>query len=149
MKIKITDTRDKDFLAMCGELNSHLNSAVSGREKIYNTMESLDNIFYVALAVEKGVIAGMAALAKIDNDTAEIRTVFVKPLYRGKGIAKELCKHLETVAKKKGFKTMILDTWEQLSNAVKLYEKLGYTRYDGEIINEIDKWCVYMRKELV
>ena len=64
-------------------------------------------------------------------------------------LCEKLNTHLEAKAKEQGFKTMILDTWEQLDGAVKLYEKLGYARCNGEIIHEIDKWCVYFTKTIL
>jgi ribosomal protein S18 acetylase RimI-like enzyme len=145
MKLVPTDSNNKDFLKMCAELNTALNFAVAGRESIYNTLKSIDKVFYVVLAREKSV-AGMAALSKVDDTTAEIRCVFVRPEHRKKGIARAMCLHLEDYARGLGFKTMILDTWAQLPAAIKLYESLGYTRTDGEVVHAIDKDCVYMRK---
>jgi ribosomal protein S18 acetylase RimI-like enzyme len=145
MKLVPTDKSNKDFLKMCAELNTALNFAVAGREGIYNTLQSIDKVFYVVLAREKSV-AGMAAISKVDDTTAEIRCVFVRPDFRKKGIARAMCLHLEDTARSLGYKNMILDTWAQLPFAIKLYESLGYARTEGEIVHAIDKDCVYMRK---
>lgn|GEM_PF-3432826 len=150
MQFKRTNIKDKDFLKLCVKLNAQMNEVVPGRIDVYCTLTSIDNVFYVVLAVdEQGNPMGMAAMTDEGDSVAEVRCVFVEPKFRGKGIAKELCLHLENVAKASGFKTIILDTWVQLEAAMKLYEKLGYERYDGPIKHEIDKWCRFYVKRLV
>ena len=101
--------------------------------------DSINNLEYVVLAKSDVQTVGAAGLAFPSKNVAEVLCVHVLPEHRGQGIARKLCKHLEEVANSKGCNEIILDTWEQLVPAVRLYESLNYERYDGEIFHEIDK----------
>ena len=133
---------------MCIELNSHMNTLVPGRENVYNSLSHLSELRHVLLAMDNDLPVGMATLS-LNGETAEIRKVYVKPEHRGKGIAGIMCLELESIAKENGMIKIILDTWVQLDSAVKLYNRLGYTQYVGPIENDIDKFCIYMEKELI
>ena len=56
----------------------------------------------------------------------EIGRVFVSKKYRNKGIATKLFEAAEKQAKILNAKKLILDTYERLSDAVRLYKKLGF-----------------------
>ncbi len=72
------------------------------------------------VAAEDGKILGTASL--LGNT---IRTVFVNPESHNKGIGTGLIKHLESVARKKGYKSIEVPS---TTTACGFYEKLGYKR---------------------
>lgn len=96
-----------------------------------------------------GNIVGSVALfpAKTDAyegmvdelDHPEIRVLAVSNEHRGKGIASALIKECITRAKAKGYQTIGLHTGEFMTDAIKLYEQLGFERlpqYDFEPAND-------------
>ncbi|WP_123043806.1 GNAT family N-acetyltransferase [Cohnella candidum] len=90
------------------------------------------------VAVIDGNIAGSVALFPADSDAyegnvdrvdyPEIRMLAVSPEYRGKGVASALLKECMARAKSSGCKAIGLHTGEFMTNAIKLYEKLGFKR---------------------
>jgi len=72
--------------------------------------------------------AGCAALRPIDDDTAEVRRVYVLPTLRGSGVARALMARLESEAVAFGYHAMKLETGNRQQPAMRLYEAIGYTR---------------------
>ena len=53
--------------------------------------------------------------------------MFVKPQFRNKGIAVKILNALESWAKKLNFSECILETGKKQPEAIRLYQKSGYT----------------------
>lgn len=69
---------------------------------------------------------GCGGLQRIDDDTAEVKRMWIHPDWRGLGMGKRLLAHLEEVAAQQGRSTVILDTNEVLIEAVSMYRRAGY-----------------------
>ncbi len=82
-----------------------------------------DISFFVAR--EGGVIWGTAALAD-RGDYGEVKSMFVSPEARGKGVAQALMEHLIATARAKGFAAMKLETGNALKAAHRLYARHGF-----------------------
>lgn len=54
--------------------------------------------------------------------------MFVSPEFRGKGIAYEILKELESWATEISYSEYILETGKKMLEAIKLYERAGYSR---------------------
>lgn len=78
------------------------------------------------VAKEDGKTLGCGALAN-KGDYGEIKSMFVDPAARGKGIANQLMQALETTARDQGLPMMRLETGHLLKAAHKLYAKHGFT----------------------
>ncbi len=72
---------------------------------------------------DPGEVLGVARLQFNTPQTAQVRFVAVANEAQGKGVGRKLMEHLESVAKEKGAKEMVLDARE---NAVPFYKKLNY-----------------------
>lgn len=73
-------------------------------------------------------VAGCVALKKLENDICEMKRLFVKPEFRGKGLGKLLSTKIIEVAIDIGYATMRLDTLASLKEAVALYKSLGFKK---------------------
>lgn len=65
------------------------------------------------------------------SGAVELRKMFILPDYRGKGLGRFLLGELEQSAAAKGFTEMWLETATVLKEAIKLYERCGYTQSTG------------------
>ena len=79
------------------------------------------------LAFRNGEPVGCGALQFFDGNTAEIKRMWVSPDARGLGLGKRLLAHLEGRAREAGRRRVTLDTHQVLTEAVSLYQGLGYT----------------------
>ena len=52
--------------------------------------------------------------------------MFIRPRYRGLGLAKKMLEHLESYAREKDVKILRLETGIAQSEAIGLYERMGY-----------------------
>ena len=57
-----------------------------------------------------------------------MKRVFVHSNQRGKGVARELMRTLETWARELGYRTAVLETGILQPEAIRLYEAAGYER---------------------
>jgi len=78
------------------------------------------------LAFEEQQAAGCAALRRIDDGVCEMKRLYVRPAFRGKGAGSELIDALIRAARKIGYQHMRLDTLPSMTNAIAIYRSLGF-----------------------
>ena len=61
-----------------------------------------------------------------DEDYGEIKRMYVRPEFRGRGYAKKMLHHLEELATARGFSKVRLETGISQPEAIGLYERNGY-----------------------
>jgi len=83
------------------------------------------NGIYFLLFFNKEAV-GMGAIKKIDETTGEIKRMYIRPSFRGKGYGKNLLEKLLQKAKDFGFLSVRLDTSVYMKAAQKLYRSAGF-----------------------
>jgi putative acetyltransferase len=81
--------------------------------------------FYVAYD-DKGNAAACGALKHFNDTTAEIKRMYVKTDYRGRGLSKLILTQLEEYAKELKYNRLVLETGLKQPEAMSLYSKYGY-----------------------
>jgi GNAT superfamily N-acetyltransferase len=90
----------------------------------------LDPFVVAFMAALDGKPCGCVVLDERDAKTGIIKRLFVKPSFRGHGVARALMDDLLAVARERGYTRVILDTnREQLAAAYQLYRSMGFTEY--------------------
>ncbi|MFJ8582397.1 GNAT family N-acetyltransferase [Micromonospora sp. NPDC093277] len=101
-----------------------------------------DDIRYlVVVAAGRAVACG--GLQTLDADTSELKRMYVRPAYRGRGIARQLLAALEELAYRQGHTTVCLETGTYLPAAIGLYRSCGYQPIPvyGEYVNNPHSVC--------
>jgi putative acetyltransferase len=80
----------------------------------------------VLIAWEDGVPAGAVAYRMFEPGVCEMKRLYVRPAFRGRGIARELANELIDDARRRGYRTMLLDTLASMGGARALYRDLGF-----------------------
>jgi GNAT superfamily N-acetyltransferase len=70
-------------------------------------------------------LVGHAALRPFE-DALEVKRVIVRADHRGQGISKQLMLELEAIARERGVTSMNLQTGNLQTEAITLYERIGY-----------------------
>ena len=78
------------------------------------------------LAWVDGVPAGCVGIRRLAADTCELKRLFVRPAYRGRGLARDLSIAALAEARTRGYSRIRLDTLPTMVEAQALYLALGF-----------------------
>ena len=128
MRFIYTDGGNSDFIELCHCLDEFLNGLVGVEENRaeYIPYNRLDDIHNVMIAYNDAIPVGSVAFKRYDDECAEVKRVFVKREYRGKGISDKLMELLEGTARDQRYRYLVLESGEPLVAAMALYRKIGY-----------------------
>ncbi|WP_337967414.1 GNAT family N-acetyltransferase [uncultured Flavobacterium sp.] len=143
-----TTSENPDFVTLIKIFDTFLWERYPELKKDYwgnNLIEFNDNVVLIYL---EGKLVASGCFKKYNENTVELKRMFVLPEARGLGLAQKVIKELEIEAKKQGFKTMILETLYKQIEAIGLYQKLGF-----EIVENYEPYIglknsVCMRKSI-
>ena len=110
-----------------GELEHRFPTGFDGRQALAEADAAFNEPSgrFVAAQLD-GDVVGCGALLWLDQDTAEIKRMWVDPQRRGIGLGRRLLAHLEGEARRAGRSRVILDTNEALTEAIAMYRASGY-----------------------
>jgi ribosomal protein S18 acetylase RimI-like enzyme len=80
-------------------------------------------LLLVWLGEEPVAIGGVRDL---DTPVAEVKSMYVAPAARGRGLGRRLLERLEGIAAERGCRAVRLDTASHMTPAIALYRDLGY-----------------------
>ncbi|XP_043919354.1 probable N-acetyltransferase camello [Protopterus annectens] len=107
--------------------------------KVY--MDSERSCFWVAECYGNIIATAAAAPTEIESEV-ELKRLSVRRAFRGRGIAKALCRTVIGFAKQKGYKSVILEVSFPQYDACKLYNGLGFVKAEEFIFpTALGKLC--------
>jgi GNAT superfamily N-acetyltransferase len=95
------------------------------QKDVFNRIESLDTVVIASVA---GNPAGCGCFRRWDEHLAEIKRMYVKPEYRGTGLAQRILDELEGWAQEIGYTAFVLETGIYQPEAIRFYTKKGYRK---------------------
>jgi putative acetyltransferase len=120
-----------DVQALIGRLNAELtesypNPADNFFELHAEQVDGRQGVLLVARA--GGEPVGCGALRRLDQETGEIKRMYVAPAARGGGVGARILDELERHARALGLRRLVLETGERQASAVRLYARAGFAR---------------------
>jgi GNAT superfamily N-acetyltransferase len=78
------------------------------------------------VARSDGAPAGCVALRPLSGDTGELKRLYVREAFRGRGLARALVRAVIDAARHVGYTRLRLDTHESMGAAQSLYRSVGF-----------------------
>jgi GNAT superfamily N-acetyltransferase len=146
--LKRTSSDDTDFRSLVDLLDRDLAIRDGDEHSFYAQFNKVDSIKNVLVAYLNNMPVGCGAFKEYEATVVEIKRMFVLSEYRGKRIAAEILSELERWAAALNYKVCILETGKKQPEAIRLYERSGYTLIPnyGQYANVENSVC--MRKEM-
>jgi len=149
LKIIRTDSDNADFRELVRLLDADLAIRDGADHGFYAQFNKVDAIKNGVVAYRDEIAVGCGAFKKYDEESVEIKRMFVRPENRGQGIAVEVLKELEKWAGESGFEFAVLETGKKQPEAIRLYEKSGYALIPNYGQYEGIENSVCMKKSLI
>jgi len=83
-----------------------------------------EGIYYILQVDNK--IAGMGALRKLKKNVGEVKRMYIRPEYRGRGLGKAMLQEILNKGIEFGFSTILLDTGPFMKAAQHIYRSAGF-----------------------
>lgn len=121
-----TTAEHTDFIELVHDLDLDLKIRDGEEHSFFAQFNKIDAIKYVVLAYKNGKPIACGAIKAYDENTMEVKRMFVRPENRGQGIASMVLRDLEDWCIALNFKTCILETGQKQPEAIALYKKNNY-----------------------
>lgn len=143
-----TTSENPDFRAMVNALDEDLNVRNGEIQRQYDRYNKIDKIRHAIVIYLEDQPVGCGCFKRFDDQTVEMKRMFVLPGLRGKQLAARMLKELEKWAVEEGNTTGVLETGRRQVEAQRLYSVAGYSRTEnyGQYVGMEDSICY--RKEL-
>lgn len=138
-----------DALQLIGELDEHLLShPYPPQSRHAFSVEKLlrEQVVFFVTHLE-GELAGCGGI-KMFPDYGEVKRMFVRPVFRGRGLGKAMLGHLADYTHRKGVNLLRLETGIYEVEAIGLYEAFGFCRRPPFGEYQVDPLSVYLEKSI-
>lgn len=121
-----TDSDNSDFQELVMLLDADLQIRDGAEHGFYAQFNKIANIRNVVVFYIDQKPVGCGAFKEYDQNSVEIKRMFVRPEYRNQGLGLAILKELEKWAVELNFSAAILETGKKQPEAITLYQKAGY-----------------------
>lgn len=122
-----TDSGHEHFRYLVTFLDAELRLRDGEDHAFYDQFNKIDMTRHAVVAYLDGQAVSCGAIKAYAEGVAEIKRMFVPELHRGKGIASAVLQELERWAAELGYTALVLETGKAQPEAIRLYQKSGYT----------------------
>jgi len=118
-----------DAAALIAELDAHLEPLYPSASRHGFSVQKLiaESVAFFVIRVD-GTPAGCGGLKLFGAEYGEVKRMYLRPAFRGQGLARLLLDHLADYAKSHGIAVLRLETGIHQHAAIGLYERAGFRR---------------------
>ncbi len=143
-----TTSEDTAFRELVKLLDADLAIRDGKDHSFFAQYNKLDSIKQCVVAVSANEPVACGAIKKYDEETMEVKRMFVIPEFRRKGFARLVLSEVEKWAKELGYSYAILETGKRQPEAISLYQSCGYVVIPNYGQYENVETSVCMKKKL-
>ena len=122
-----TNSNNSEFIQLVNELDFYLASVNGDTNDFFVQHNKIDLINHVVIIYDNEIAVGCGAIKSFDENSMEIKRMFVPTTHRRKGIARKILDELTAWSKELGYKTCVLETSKTMTDAVELYSNYGFS----------------------
>lgn len=122
-----TNSSNKDFINLVEKLDKDLALRDGDEHSFYAQFNGISVIKYAIVLYFEGLPVACGAIKEYDNDSMEVKRMYVLEEYRNKGFATQVLNALEDWSKTLNYKYLLLETGLKQPEAIRLYEKNGFS----------------------
>jgi putative acetyltransferase len=121
-----SDSDNPDFQSLVNELDKDLAVRNGEVNNFFVQFNRTTDIPCAVVAYVDGLPVGCGAMKPFEAGKMEIKRMFVRSEFRGKGIARQILSSLETWAGELDMQACVLETGNKMPEAIALYTRNGY-----------------------
>jgi len=129
--LKRTNASDTDFLELVKLLDIDLQLRDGEEHYFFAQFNTTEGIKHVVVAYEGDEAVGCGAMRHFSDGVMELKRMFVRQDFRGRGIASQILQELENWTLECGYMSCILETGRKQPEAIALYRKHLYHEIDN------------------
>jgi putative acetyltransferase len=131
IEISRTNSNNADFRSLITKLDNELHQRYGELQDFYDSHNIIEANNNVVVVYYDKIPVACGCFKKFDEETVEIKRMFVRKNNRGKGISKIVLNELEKWAAENKFKKAVLETGVKQSEAIGLYMNSGYKNIEN------------------
>jgi putative acetyltransferase len=143
-----TNSDNPHFRQLVVLLDDELTLRYGDLQKHYAQFNHLNFIDTVVVAYEEDIPAGCGCFRLFAPETIEIKRMYVRPEFRGRGVSRLILSELEKWAGELGYTKSVLETGYLQAEAIQLYHRFGYTEIPNYGNYEETETSICMSKKL-
>ncbi|SOD96858.1 GNAT family N-acetyltransferase [Caenispirillum bisanense] len=150
LHITVADPREPAVAALVLEwldLSAALTPAAESRHAFAVDRLADPRVTFFA-ARDGDAVVGCGALYRHDDHLGEVKSMYVRPSARGRGIARMILARVEEAARAAGLQTLSLETGASFTAALTLYESAGFVRCGPFAAYRPDPLSAFLTKPL-
>jgi putative acetyltransferase len=139
-----------DASALISELEAHLAPLYPAESRHGFSVEKLlrEEVAFFVIRYD-GLAAGCGAVKLFGSEYGEVKRMYVRPQFRGLGLAKLMLDHLAAYAREQGVGLLRLETGIHQREAIGLYELVGFRRIPAFGAYKQDPLSVFYEKQII
>lgn len=130
MELRFVTAENQDYAMLAQKLDEYYFELVGDVQLRYAEANHPKNFACLAVVYEQDAPIACGCWKAVDEQTAEIKRIYVLPAYRRKGAASMIVKALEKDLLHTGRRHIILETARTTPDSAALYSSLGYQIVD-------------------
>lgn len=130
MELRFVSPSSKDYAMLAKKLDEYYISLVGDVHLRYAAINDPRNMACIVVAYEKDKPMGCGCWKAVDEETAEVKRIYVLPKYRRRGVASAIIDLLESHICASGYQRILLETARTTGDSRRLYLSLGYREID-------------------